>query len=228
MNTFPPFLLMSSKGEQTLGVRSPFFFSVFLLLVCLLFPAFAPAGETVRFICDGDTVILESGERIRYLGIDTPEMGEEGRPAEFMAEEARAFNAQLVQGEQVRLESDREKRDRYGRMVACVYLLDGRLINELLVQHGLALVVTRRPNVLHRERLILAQREAMTRGLGIWSRWPDSREGPCVVSRRSFRFHRPDCPYAQQIRPQNRVRFDSTLQACWEGYSPCSHCFPGR
>jgi micrococcal nuclease len=226
MNTPLPFLHMSSKGKRTLGVRKLRFFLVFLL-AGLLSPAFVPARETVRIVCDGDTVILESGERVRYLGIDTPEMGAEGRPAEFMAKEAKAFNARLVKGEQVRLEWDREKRDRYGRMLAGVYLSDGRLINELLVQHGLALVVTRRPNVLHRERLILAQREAMTRGQGIWSRWPDSWEGPCVVSRRSFRFHRPDCPYAQQIRPKNRVRFDSTLQACWEGYSPCSHCFPG-
>lgn len=167
-----------------------------LLLAVWSFLAFSPAGGRVRFVCDGDTVILESGDRVRYLGIDAPETAHDGRRAEWMAGEARAFNARAVRGQRLRLEFDREARDRYGRLLSHVYLPDGRLLNLLLVREGLARVVTRRPNLCHRKELLQAQRSAMKECLGIWSREPDSGKGPYVGSRRSFRFHRPGCPYA--------------------------------
>ena len=197
-----------------------------MALAALLLLALSPSGHLVRYVCDGDTVILETGQRVRYVGIDAPEMGREGQKAEFMAEEARAFNARAVLGGRLRLEFDRERRDRYGRLLAHILLPDGRLLNAVLVRQGLARVVTRRPNLLHRKDLLQAQRAAMTDRLGIWSRSSEPGEGPYVGSRRSFRFHREGCPYARRVRRQNRIRFDTKRSAFWEGYSPCSHCLP--
>ncbi len=195
------------------------------LFVFLLLPGLATGDDRVRFVYDGDTVLLESGERVRYVGIDTPEMGDDDRPPEYLAEAARAFNERATRGKRLRLEFDRERRDRHGRLLAYVLLPDGRMLNRELVQRGLARVLATRPNLKHLGMLIEAQRRAMARRKGIWGREATDAKGPYVGSRRSYRFHRPDCPYAGRIHRENRVRFHSLRSAFWEGYSPCSRCF---
>ncbi|MFA6356488.1 MAG: thermonuclease family protein, partial [Candidatus Omnitrophota bacterium] len=91
------------------------------------------AGEFfVSKVIDGDTVVLENGEHVRYIGIDTPE---KGRP---YYSEAKRQNEKLVKGRKVRLEFDAGKADRYGRVLAYVY--DGNtFVNEELVRNGYAL-----------------------------------------------------------------------------------------
>jgi len=86
----------------------------------------------VRRVVDGDTVVLEGGERVRYVGIDTPERGEP-----FYGE-AKKMNRSLVQGRVVRLEiCDEEERDKYGRLLAFVYA-DAVFVNRLIIKEGLA------------------------------------------------------------------------------------------
>lgn len=195
------------------------------LLLCL--PALAQSGNRVRYVYDGDTVLLENGECVRYLGVDTPETGNRDQDPEFMAEAARTFNVRAVEGKQIRLEFDRDRRDRYDRLLAYVYLQEeGRMLNVELLKRGLGRVMTIRPNVRHRDTLIQAQRDAMSRGSGIWSRRVDTGGGPYLGSRRSYRFHRPDCAYAERIHARNRIRFETRRQAFWKGYSPCSRCNP--
>ncbi len=198
---------------------------VLLSLLLWQVAAAAQAGTEVRFVYDGDTVLLENGVCVRYIGIDTPETGRDGRPPQAMAEAARSFNARWVQGKTIRLELDREHRDRHDRLLAYVYLPDGRMLNVELVRRGLARVLAIRPNLRHLGHLIEAQREAMQRRSGIWRR-PLKPGGPYVGSRRSYRFHRTDCPYAGRIQDRNRVGFESKREAFWEGYSPCSRCGP--
>lgn len=200
-------------------------FPVLLLLFLWPAAAVAEAGNEVRIVYDGDTVLLENGVCVRYLGIDTPEIGRDGRPSEALAEAARAFNARAVRGRTIRLELDREHRDRHDRLLAYVYLPDGRMLNAELVRRGLARVLAIRPNLRHLERLIESQREAMERRSGLWGR-PLKDGGPYLGSRRSFRFHRTDCPYAGRIHERNRIRFETKREAFWEGYSPCSRCGP--
>ncbi len=194
------------------------------LLWCL--PALAQAENMVRYVYDGDTVLLENGECVRYSGVDTPETGTRDQDPQFMAEAARTFNLRAVDGKQIRLEFDRERRDRYDRLLAYVYLQDGRMLNVELLKRGLGRVMTIRPNVRHRETLIRAQRAAMRSGSGIWSRGLDTGGGPYLGSRRSYRFHRPDCAYAERIHARNRIHFETKRRAFWEGYSPCSRCGP--
>jgi endonuclease YncB( thermonuclease family) len=194
------------------------------LFLCL--PLLAHGGSQVRFVYDGDTILLENGRRIRYLGIDTPERGSEEAPPEFLAEAAKAFNQKAVRGVSLRLEFDRQRKDHHGRWLAYVYLPDGRMLNEELLREGLARVLAVPPNLEQFERLVEAQREAMARRAGIWARVTEAGEGPFVGSRRSHRFHRPDCPYGRRIHLENRVRFETRWRAFWEGYSPCSGCLP--
>jgi len=196
------------------------------LLALLWVPLLAHGGSEVRFVYDGDTVVLEDGRRVRYLGIDTPEMGSDEERPEFLAEAARAFNEKAVRGVAVRLEFDRERKDRHGRWLAYVHLPDGRMLNAELIRSGLARVLAVRPNLEHFDRLVEAQQEAMANRAGIWSREAVFEGGPCVGSRRSRRFHRPECTYAARIHEDNRVRFETRWNAFWEGYSPCSGCLP--
>ena len=141
-------------------------------------PSGEPAGESdtarVVRVVDGDTirVALPSGEeRVRYIGIDTPESVKPGSPVECFAKRASAFNERLVAGERVRLVRDVEERDRYGRLLAYVYReRDGLFVNAELVRRGYATVATFPPNVAHeRDFRRLAERARLS-GRGLWSK----------------------------------------------------------
>ncbi|MGI5819224.1 MAG: thermonuclease family protein [Armatimonadota bacterium] len=120
-------------------------------------------------VIDGDTVELLSGERVRYIGMDTPEM----RPvAEPYARAATEANREMVEGKMVRLVLDVERRDRYGRLLAYVYVND-TFVNAELVRRGLAQVVTYPPNVRHQQHFIDLQREAREAGRGLWAEQAD-------------------------------------------------------
>jgi micrococcal nuclease len=109
-------------------------------------------------------VRLASGnvERVRYIGIDTPEI------AECYAERARSFNERLVARRAVKLVLDADERDRYGRLLAYVYA-DGTFVNAELVRRGYAQVLTVPPNVRYARRLQRLARAARSQGAGLWS-----------------------------------------------------------
>ena len=101
-----------------------------------------PTQAVVDRVVDGDTVVLDSGERVRYLMIDTPESTNE---QECWGAEAKAANEQLVEGEEVQLSYDVECEDAYGRLLAYVER-SGQVINELMVERGHACVLHISPN----------------------------------------------------------------------------------
>lgn len=125
---------------------------------------------TVTRVYDGDTIeALVSGrsEKIRYIGIDTPEM-DDSRPAVLeMARDAARANRELVGGRTVRLELDVQERDRYGRLLAYVWLGD-TLVNEWLVREGYAAASSFPPNLRHQDRLDAAQRAAERADRRLW------------------------------------------------------------
>ena len=115
---------------------------------------------------DGDTIVV-GDERVRLIGIDTPESVRPGTPVECFAREAGAFMKRLVEGRRVRLERDVEERDRYGRLLAYVYR-DGLFVNAEMVRRGYASVATFPPNVRHVDTFLRLQREARSDGRGLW------------------------------------------------------------
>jgi endonuclease YncB( thermonuclease family) len=115
----------------------------------------------VTFVVDGDTVELEGGERVRLIGIDTPERGKS-----FYGE-AREALAALVLNKTVRLERDISERDRYGRFLAYLYL-DEMFVNLELVQNGFAKAYTYPPDVAHAEEFVVAEGQARKAGRGLW------------------------------------------------------------
>lgn len=125
----------------------------------------APAARhplTVVDVYDGDTITLANSKRIRYLGINTTEIGE------LFSEEARKLNRDLVLGKVVRLELDQQKTDSYGRMLAFVWV-NRTNVNLELIRRGLAHLMFIPPNQKHYEDFLSAQREAQRAGLGIWA-----------------------------------------------------------
>jgi micrococcal nuclease len=133
-----------------------------------------PVAATVLRVVDGDTirVRLAGGaiERVRYIGIDTPESVKPDTPGQCFAEAASAFNRRLVAGRQVTLVSDVEPRDRYGRLLAYVYRRpDGLFVNEELVRRGYARPLTIPPDVRHAARFRQLADEARRAARGLWA-----------------------------------------------------------
>ncbi|MDX8404921.1 MAG: thermonuclease family protein [Mariprofundus sp.] len=149
------------------------------LLLCLLLPCLAEAGTlsiittdrrvSVGYIYDGDTFRTTKGERIRLLGINTPEVAHNRQPGQVMGHAATLRLQQLISGKTVRLSFDTQRRDDYGRTLAQVHLMDNSWVNRLLVREGLAHVYTFEPNHHWTSRLLAAERLARSEKLGIWS-----------------------------------------------------------
>ncbi len=128
-----------------------------------------------RYIFDGDTISVTHGgrqHRVRYIGIDSPEVQHRRDPqsvTEPFGEEARALNEELVRGKNVRLVSDQQDHDRYGRDLRYVYLDDGTFVNLEIVRRGFARALTIRPNTRHAEAFREAEREARAERRGMWA-----------------------------------------------------------
>lgn len=200
-----------------------------LLAGCARDPVGPPREAQVIRVIDGDTAVLAGGARVRFLGIDAPEMEKDGQPAEFMAHQSKAYVAQLILGKTVRLEYDQERYDRYGRLLAYLFLPDGTNVNIAVVRQGLARVYFHPPNALHQETLLAAQQEAITAGRGLWQKLSQKQEAAetyYLGNKNSLRLHRPNCPLAARMKPANRVRFTSLKEAYSQGYSPCRSCKP--
>ena len=121
----------------------------------------------VERIIDGDTIVLDGEERIRLIGVDTPETVHPTKPVEYFGKEASAFTKKIVHGKEVRLEYDEDTKDRYGRTLAYVYLKDGTFLNAEIVKQGFGFAYTRFP-FRYMEEFRKYEREARETGRGLW------------------------------------------------------------
>ena len=127
---------------------------------------------TVSRVVDGDTIELSNRERVRYIGIDVPEIRERNgsgwayNPRPY-GEEAKKFNEKLVEGKSVRLEFDVQKRDKYKRLLAYVYRGE-KMVNIEMVREGFAMIYAYPPNLKYSQRFLDAQREARDNKRGLW------------------------------------------------------------
>ncbi len=123
----------------------------------------------VKRVIDGDTFVLDSDERVRLIGIDTPETKHPTKGVQPYGPEASDFTKNAIEGKEVKLEFDVDLYDRYNRFLAYVYY-NNVFLNEELVLMGLAVVSTYPPNVKYVDRFISAQNQSKKQKLGIWSK----------------------------------------------------------
>jgi len=215
------------RKSSIFNLQSSFPSIVSLIFLLLIFGA---AGEsaaqtwhTVRWVTDGDTVALTTGQRVRYIGLNAPEIDHENQKAQPYGYQAKSFNKALVVSGKIRLEYDSERFDRYGRLLAYIFLDDGTFLNVRLLQAGLAYYLHHKPNLKYHQSLLKAQQEAMDLKKGLWQNWKETQK-TYVANRQSRRFHISTCSLAKKIRLKNKIRFSSKWEAFSNGYAPSKKC----
>jgi micrococcal nuclease len=156
--------------------RAPQTGALFVLWLLLLLAAPLQAQECLPFhadewvesayVYDGDTIRLKDGRKVRFIGINTPEIGHHGDPSEPLGPEARrVLMGLLADNPRVALQYEAEKKDRYGRLLAHVYLSDRRNVQEVLLRQGLAATVAVAPNVANVDCYLAVEKEAGSKGI---------------------------------------------------------------
>jgi micrococcal nuclease len=196
---------------------------VALFLVALPAPSQAaalPPGQdpTVTRIVYGDTIEVKIGARkytVRYIGVDTPETVKPNTPVQYYGKEASAYNKSLVNGKTVRLVKDVSETDKYARLLRYVYLQDGRMVNELLLQGGYAQVATYPPDVLHVDRFLELQRKAREAGVGLWGKCAGGGSAAAAAAT-AVPADRAPCDCAGPDLDCKDFTTQKEVQACWD------------
>lgn len=172
---------MPAIRRQKRASRRAALFSFLPLLGSLALPAGAAAPRcpadhldqqaTAEYVYDGDTVRLDDGRKLRFIGLNTPELGRDGKPDQPYARAARQAVEALLAGGQSRLglRLGRERHDRYGRTLGHPYLQDGRSLAEVLLARGLATLLTVPPNTWNSDCYRQVEAEARAAKRGLWS-----------------------------------------------------------
>lgn len=199
-------------------------------------------AQVIRVV-DGDTVrvSMDGGEEIvRLIGVNAPEIAHQGLgiKEEPYGKKAFDYTREHLDGRQIFVELDVGKRDKYGRLLAYVWLerpkndgeaeVRSKMYNAELVLNGYAQVMTVPPNVKYLDLFVKFQREAREQAKGLWGPAGEKENSAPVYvgNTRSKKFHYPDCQWAQEINPKNRVDFKTREEAIEAGYEPCKTCRP--
>lgn len=192
-----------------------------------------PATGKVVAVVDGDTIRLQSGERVRLIGVDTPETVHPSKPVQAFGKEASAYTRRHLEGESVRLTYDQanaatKHRDKYRRLLAYVVReRDNFDINAELIRQGYAHAYTQYP-LSRNDEFLGYQREAREQGRGLWAPALPTARGPpadeikseVYVTRTGAKYHRSGCRYL------SKSKIPISLEDAKRRYSPCSVCNP--
>jgi micrococcal nuclease len=175
--------------------------TIFLLL---LWAPFSPAQilKCTRVV-DGTIIILNNGEKVRLIGVDTPETKHPNKPVEYFGKEATAFT---------------------------VYLEDGTLLNAEIIKGGYGRTYTKFP-FKYREQFIQYEKESRENKRGLWAKKPPKKETEYIReyymgSKYSTIYHVPHCTLIRKVNPLDRKMFNSVKDAVTAGYVPCKICKP--
>jgi micrococcal nuclease len=201
---------------------------ILMLITLLSLPIIAQTYQASKVI-DGDTIELDNGERVRYIGIDTPEFRANQEPDPY-AQEAYEANYNLVDGKEAYLEFDVQERERYDRMLAYTYF-DDLFIYTWLVENGYTQIMTIPPNVTYQDLLLELQTKTREENRGIWEIEPvenkkEDSEFPYVGNKNSKKFHHYYCGSVDDMKEKNKVFFLTREDAVEAGYVPCKRCHP--
>ncbi|MFV0422122.1 thermonuclease family protein [Oleidesulfovibrio sp.] len=200
------------------------------LCVLLFAASVARASDVsfpVRFIPDGDTVVMLDGRSVRLAGIDAPEMPRDGKTGGLYSVQSRDVLRKYLAGGLIVLNMSNSGKDRFGRIVGEGKLPDGTSLNEVLVRDGAAWFYYHDdvPEELSK-RLLRAQKKAIGEKRGMWALVQafDTAEKGYRGNKRSKRFFSSRCDAFNKISYRNRVHFDNLIQAFLHGMAPARSC----
>lgn len=171
--------------------------------------------KVIRVI-DGDTVELEGGIRVRYIGIDTPETVNPNTTVECFGQEASNKNKELVEGKNVRLEKDVSEADKYGRLLRYIYV-DDIFVNDYLVRQGYANASSYPPDVKYQDKFRQAETEAREYNRGLWN--------ACTTPTQEEQKPAPQPPTPAVVSPPTQDNSDSSYTCdCKKTCAQMSSC----
>jgi micrococcal nuclease len=201
-------------------------FSIVLIVLSLFILNIAHGKEyVVNKIISGDTIQLDTGEIVKYIGIEAPELNmKEGGP-EFFARQASRQNQKLVLLKKVRLEFDKEKKDSEGRLLAYVFVKNV-FVNAELIKLGYAKTNIVLPNDKYKNMLLDYEKKAKQSEKGLWQETKKDTETFYIGNKRSYAFHRPSCKLIDKIPEKSKIIFRNRADAIKIGYIPDKMCKP--
>jgi len=174
-----------------------------------------------QHVYDGDTLTLSDGTRVRLLGIDAPEL----KPPQPFGIESRDFVKGLCAGKAVWLEYGTERKDRYDRTLAYVYVISGNtmcMVNEEVLRHGLGKYYSPgKAPLVHGTRLLAVQAQAKQSKLGVWKEFANTKK--VLVTPHGKAYHRSSCKYLSESRFLKTMDEESAIN---QGLSACRQCEP--
>ena len=144
-----------------------------LAILLAVIPSFSQETHYVKKVIDGDTIVLENEEHIRLIGVDTPELHHPRKPVQYFAKEAKEFTLRESLGKKVRLEYDWQRKDKYGRTLAYVYLPEGTCLNEEIIKQGYGHAYTRFP-FKYLDSYRETEKQARENRKGLWQSGEDT------------------------------------------------------
>ena len=176
-------------------------------------------------VVDGDTIELDNGEKVRFVGVNTPERGVEGYIA------SKNFVQKLCLNKEVGLDIDDSKHsDKYGRTLAVV-IVDGKNLNEMLLKEGLAEIMYMPPSEFYpydwaNENTPTSSHQSSSSSSDTSSSQASSDSGSYVGNSNTGKFHVASCSSVGKMSEKNKVFFSSRDEAINQGYVPCKRCNP--
>ena len=174
-------------------------------------------------VVDGDTIYLDNGKKVRFVGVNTPERGADGYIS------SKNFVQKFCLNKKVGLDIDDAKHnDKYGRTLAVV-IVDGKNLNEMLLKEGLAEVMYIPPSEFYPYNWAGESTHIPNSQHTYSNTQSDSSSGDSgsyIANSNSGKFHKSTCSWGQKTAEHNRVYFDSRNAAVSQGYQPCKVCNP--
>ena len=199
----------------------------------------------VLYAHDGDTIWVKidgKKEKVRFVGVNTPEVAKDGNPAEFMAEEAKEFTEKNLKNKDIYLEKDISDRDKYDRLLRYIWLekplsnpelsdIENKTLNGILVKEGYAYANYYKPDIKYHDYLKDLEKSAKNNKKGIWSERKtnkDSRKKDEKIdesylikgNKNSKVYHLPEWPSYDTVKDKNAVYFENEKEAKEAGFRP--------
>lgn len=202
------------------------FLTLILLLTCHASEALEKQPASVSEALTGDTVRLEGGKTLRYVGIHSPPLQSPIPLVRDYGKSALAFNQKLVGGKKIWVEWGSQIRDDRNNLLGYVFLEDGTFVNQEIAKTGNGKVVQIPPNTRYSATLRRAELEARRGRRGLWKEEPENPyiKNEYIGEKNTKVYYFPTSPELDRIPQANLVTFRSRVEAKAAGYKPCSTC----